>query len=759
MRNMTFEPRQIQSPDDFFTGLSKRREKGVYFYRINGTSDKVDAFLCRYYDAARKNGVVIEGKIQNPTEANLSYYQEIMGMKFQMSMGFFLTGLKKWLPRMGGYQRESVAGALYDSLDAMRQQGKTENMLKNAYIKFMCWLYYRFEPVVEKLGQDNVPKILYVGSISQYEWILISVLSGAGCDVLLVQPQGDAAYQKLDAASSKSFLYTETGLRPFAADFSVRKLTEKMQQAKENQELFGDAAGILNCTNAWTDGKGLEDILKTPAARGDRPDLYYNCYCRISGAEDKLTYTNELYQFYLSLQNEKRHVVIVNGQIPKPTPDEIAQVKRGNYTDTAQMIKELQANIQYPASPKLRGILAKVFSQVILEEVKEAGMNQNRLLNRAVYLLCWLRRYQGTLFGSWQMPDIGCFIDMGGCKDANEALFLRFLARTPADVLILCPNRNEHCCLSDSLLYEIHYETSVVCDRFPEQNAQLHIGTAAYHAERELDTLMYSDDVIFRDQQFQKANIITLQTMDREIKILWENDLKFRPNFSTVDGVVNMPVIFAKMSGVKDKNVEQYWVSIRQLITEETLVVSHAPYLTSTSSNPMKMHTTEFLKNGKLLRNRIRSHPAYPYGFLREEMQEHILDKLEAMITQRLIRGTFENGTEYTIIAVALNLPKEVTRLIQQFDFTKKNPKLIYVVTSEALPSLEDSIYVTLLSLIGFDVLFFVPTGYNIEGYFNKSLMEEHQLGDYLYDLQVPDWRTVPRTLHTSWRDKLFKRG
>ncbi len=47
-------------------------------------------------------------------------------------------------------------------------------MLKNAYIKFMCWLYYKFERIVNLLGQEKVPKILYEGSISNYELLLIS---------------------------------------------------------------------------------------------------------------------------------------------------------------------------------------------------------------------------------------------------------------------------------------------------------------------------------------------------------------------------------------------------------------------------------------------------------------------------------------------------------------------------------------------------------------------------------------------------------
>ena len=57
-----------------------------------------------------------------------------------MNPGFILTSLKKWLPRMNDLQRQNVAESVYDSLDSMRKAGKTENMLKNAYIKFMCWL-------------------------------------------------------------------------------------------------------------------------------------------------------------------------------------------------------------------------------------------------------------------------------------------------------------------------------------------------------------------------------------------------------------------------------------------------------------------------------------------------------------------------------------------------------------------------------------------------------------------------------------------
>ena len=82
-----FEHRKIQDLEDFFTELNKRREKGVYFYRIDGYNRQIGEFLRRYYEAARRMGVVIEGRIPNPDERNLAYYEEMMGRDFRMDPG------------------------------------------------------------------------------------------------------------------------------------------------------------------------------------------------------------------------------------------------------------------------------------------------------------------------------------------------------------------------------------------------------------------------------------------------------------------------------------------------------------------------------------------------------------------------------------------------------------------------------------------------------------------------------------------------
>ncbi len=754
-----FRRKELQELNDYFRNLNERNGQWVYFCRFNGYSDEVKGFIQKYYDAARRFGVVIEGRIPNPDEKNLAYYEEVMGMDFQMSAGFLSASLKKWLPRMNDYQRQNVADSMFDALSAMQMEGKNENMLRNAYIKFMCWLYYKFERIVNQLGEGSIPKILYEGDISNYELKLMAVLSRAGCDIVLLQYRGDANYLRLDRDSKVSMEYKANGLSAFPEDFSLKWVRRQLEQEMNRERLYGTPPEASGCANAWIEGKGLEDIKRDIGLRGDDPKLFYNCFCRIVGVWDKLTYLNDLYQFQLELKRKKRRILILENAIPQPSMEEINAIHRKNYAKQDQMLLDLSGNIKYTANMELQRIMRKAFIDILSEEGEKPGMNLNKLTNKAVYLACWLKRYQPELFSNWKMPEIGCLIYLGGCKTENEAMFLRLVARLPVDVLILCPNQNQKCCLEDRLLYEVHHEQSLAVERYPRENAEIRMGTAAYHAERELDDIMYQDSGMYRDRQYGKANALSLQTMYEEIAILWDQEVKYRPNFSTVDNVVNVPVICAKVSGVKDGNVSAYWSEVKKLVTDQTLVVRSVPYINSTDPNPIKAHAAEFFKNGRLQRAKIKAHPSYPYSFLREEIQEHILDKLQLLIEQRVIKGTFENGMEYTVIATILNMKTEVVRKIQGFDFTKKNPKFIYINTTEHMISLEDSILAAFLSLAGFDVLFFVPTGYqSIEKYFNQRIMEEHQIGDYLYDLRVPDFGRISSNIRQTWRERIFKR-
>lgn len=754
-----FQLGRIEKLHDYFSACSRRREQAVFFYRVAGYSGEVAAFLTQYDQAARTNGVVIEGRIPNPDPKQLDYLAEMMGSDFQLDAGFLTQKLTRWLPRLTGTQRETVVTAMTATLQDLQAHGKNENMLRNAYIKYMCWLYYKFERILGRLGGDELPKILYDGTVSSYELQLLVILARAGADIVLLERAGDAGYLRCDPTSQYARLYQAPGLTPFPADFSLRQLREQGRQQAERQKLYGAPAGIAPCTNAWMKTPDVKEILTAVRARGDDPKLFYNAFVVQYGVEDKLLFPSDMVAFYQQLKREGRKVCLENGRLPPPTPEEIAAVRRRNHQTAEQLAADLAANLQYPNNQQLQTLMRQAFLDVVLEEDKAVGGNLNRLLNKAVYLVAWMKRYQKDLFQNWQAPEVGVFILFGACSGDNEALFLRLLAKLPVDVLVLLPDLNAPCVLKDPALLDLHKEHSLPMTDFPVEPSQMRVRTAAYQAEREMDSILYQNTGLYRAKQHQKAEAVTLQTMYEEIGLLWDQELKYRPGFAAEGDTVTVPVLLEKICGIKDGPILPYWLEIKKLVTPETTLVTKLPWQTGLEANPMKPYATQFLRQGRLQREKIKQHKDYPYGILRPEIQDYLLDKLQVLLDEKLIAGTYQNGTEYTIVSTILGLPKDLLRRIQNFDFTKKNPKLIIISTTEETLSLEDSILVAFLNLVGFDILFFVPTGYqSIEKYFQKPFANEHQLGPYRYDLQVPDFRTLHEGGKSSIR-KLFGRS
>ena len=759
MTNSMFQLGRIEKLHDYFSACSRRREQAVFFYRVAGYSGEVAAFLTQYDQAARTNGVVIEGRIPNPDPKQLDYLAEMMGSDFQLDAGFLTQKLTRWLPRLTGVQREAVVTAMTATLQDLQAHGKNENMLRNAYIKYMCWLYYKFERILGRLGGDELPKILYDGTVSSYELQLLVILARAGADIVLLERAGDAGYLRCDPTSQYARLYQAPGLTPFPADFSLRQLREQGRQQAERQKLYGAPAGIAPCTNAWMKTPDGKEILTAVRARGDDPKLFYNAFVVQYGVEDKLLFPSDMVAFYQQLKREGRKVCLENGRLPPPTPEEIAAVRRRNHQTAEQLAADLAANLQYPNNQQLQTLMRQAFLDVVLEEDKTVGGNLNRLLNKAVYLVAWMKRYQKDLFQNWQAPEVGVFLLFGACSGDNEALFLRLLAKLPVDVLVLLPDLNAPCVLKDPALLDLHKEHSLPMTDFPVEPSQMRVRTAAYQAEREMDSILYQNTGLYRAKQHQKAEAVTLQTMYEEIGLLWDQELKYRPGFAAEGDMVTVPVLLEKICGIKDGPILPYWLEIKKLVTPETTLVTKLPWQTGLEANPMKPYATQFLRQGRLQREKIKQHKDYPYGILRPEIQDYLLDKLQVLLDEKLIAGTYQNGTEYTIVSTILGLPKDLLRRIQNFDFTKKNPKLIIISTTEETLSLEDSILVAFLNLVGFDILFFVPTGYqSIEKYFQKPFANEHQLGPYRYDLQVPDFRTLHEGGKSSIR-KLFGRS
>ena len=529
---------------------------------MNGYSAGIGQFLIKYYQSAQKCGSVGSGSLPEPVQGNLDYYHDVVGPDFQVSLGFLEQSLKRWIPALGMKGRRDLAIGLYDVLNEKLLSGLAKEKVKLLFVKYMTWMNGKFRQMIPMLGSSFLPKMLYIGCKDEDERRFFSIVNAAGCDILLLQPEGDAAYLALDPTSSHSQLWKEDAEQPFPPGFSLGWLGKKALEAESSKE-----------------------------------------------------------------------------------------------------------PVQGTSSPRPRQAAADS------------------------------QRYSG--------------------RPASGTQHYPYMADWD----------------------RIQPEPAVEKTK-PAELDGLFANTSAYEAERELDTMLYENSGLYRVHQYGQANSVFLKMTYEELFLLWDKDLKLRPSFSAADGKVQIPVLFAKVSGVAGGDLASYWRTIGSLWTKETILIRKIPFSPSSFDNPFSRHALDLIQDGRLLRNRIRQLREYQqrFGMLREETQSHILDKIQFILDKRLIQGIGTNGREYAVIAASLGLDQEILRKIQSFDFTKSNPKLLVVHVSEQAFSLEDAVTFLLLALIGFDVALFVPTGYQtVERYYTMIPFRDFQAGEYYYDLPVPE--------------------
>ena len=529
------------------------------------------------------------------------------------------------------------------------------------------------------------------------------------------------------------------GSESFPAGFDLQWLLKQHEEDKSKRLLYSNKANAKANTNTWLSGDLFEDLKNT--RRGENTSFFYNIFARINGCDNRNTYVNNLYLLYQDLKKANRSIKVINNKITNPSVDEISKIKRGNYANENQLIMDLKKNINLKSNTFI-DVARDAFVDTMIETGKLMNMDLNKMMNKGIYILCWFQRYIPDLLGNTDIHSPApILIYFGNVETDTESLFLNMAAKLPIDVIIFNPEKKGDK-LTGERLYEVNFEETLKVNEYPTDGNNLSMGTMAYNAERDLDTMMYSDTGMYRDMQFSKANIIKLSTTYEEINIYWKQEARFRPNFSTVDDIVNIPVMFAKISGVANSDTDTYFQNIKDLLTDTTLIYKNENIYDRNCT--VAAGVPSFFKNGRLDREGIKHSQIYKYDYLRAETQDYILDKLSELLRRKTIAGTGQNGTEYKIITIVLDLPKEILRFIQSFDFTKCPPKLIIVNTTETVISLEDSIIVAFLNLIGFDIVFFIPTGYdNVNKYFNNQIMEEHIIGNYLYDIAIPDFNRL----------------
>lgn len=748
---------------EYFKDLGQRSRMGVVFLRLIGY-DQEEAFLAflqQFYTAVQASGAFLKEPLKNPSELQLNEWRRIAPGDVSLTPDAIWTTVSQWLPFLSAQGLTNLSDALYESLCMLKNQGANENIMKNTYIKWMCWLRYYFEKPLRGLGAPQVPKLLYIGDISKYELWMLHTLSRAGCDIAYVHYTSEESYLKTDPRSLFSTpIYGSVKAVP-ARDFRQVDFTH-MQKTQEMKSALAQMEGFV-CTNTWLHQSFLDALFSPSSLRsGGSSKQILNLFIRYIGIDNNDEYYNRLFHLREKLKQSAKQSVLITEKIANPTLNETARIKRPEVSNKQDLLNGLALQLGLTSS-KVQNYLIQQGFLKIMEQTAEN--NLSKLFNQGVQLICWLLRYGLDLFAKFDPEHAPAVVYYGMCT-AKEADFLCMLSLMGIDVIYICPDKTgdapfaQHPFAKHSILEQLPISQPV--QPYPLAEVKVRRATAAYAAEQELKTILYTDDTgMFKDRQFKRSNPVTLKTTLDELYLLWKEAAKFRPSFQVEQNRVTVPNIFVKICGVPNKNTGPYLDKIRTMMTQDdTLFIRRFPFLSHKEYLPELNALRQCLRGNSLLPDAIKKSPFYNYDYINEDTQDYMLEKMQELIQLNWIQHDEPHLTE-TILLTLLNIDRPILRLIQGFDFTGKIPKVIILSTDENMCSLEDCIFLSFLNLIGFDIAVFTPTGYrNIEKYIKADAYEEYTAGTFVYGMTVPQHMTPKEEENSNgFLNRLFNKG
>ena len=678
--------------------LSSFYEK-PYSIHFNGYCKDFDEFILQAYNKAASCGCIIQDKLQNPTAGNVEYFQDKLGVDFECSLSFFKTKLSSWLPQLNLHQQNILSSSVFEVFNQLRASGKNDSALRNFYTKLMCWLYYKFAGVLTKVGTSVVPVIIYTAPYGTYELRTMQILNLCGCSVAYISiSETENDYKKYDNEYKCSSLYEFQQVNAFPPSWSLSEIRKSILQKQQIEKTLGDRNNLIKVNV------------------NDDADLFNikDCKCsrlHVLGTNEE--WSNTLYEIRGSLKNAE----FAEGNIPPVRPDEILN----NSTSYSNIEACLEVLLNTAILSDIH--LTTTFKYAFYESINKLGVtNISKCI--AYFYICL--RYKSILNNGY------LFILTDNISDTTKFV-LTVLTYFNMNIVVLNPSKAD---LPLNVLRKQELSNTESIVKFPTSKQIIGTTTVASQAESEIHNVLYNGELgIFKENQYSQANVSYLNCTYDEIKLLWHEELRMRQGFETKDDIVKLPTIYARLGGIPDGDYSRFTQTLNDL-KSDAILIENDIY----KEQAINLFAAECMENGKVSIQKIRQHRAYKYAYLRDDIQSYMLSKIQELLDIGVIQGVGKNGVENVLFQVVLNLPQQFIQAMQNFDFTKKNPKLINIRTSTEQMSLQDSILVTYLSLLGFDILLVVPTGYNIlNAHTTRELFKNHEFGNYEYNFKLSD--------------------
>jgi len=670
----------------------------------------------------------------------------------------------------------------------------------NFITKVLLW----FGDYGQQVGEKSLynPKIIYWGSPKTHEIYFLILMSLIGCDILVLNTSFEDRFDKVDKLREFSISINKANEREIG-DFPTQKAPNATQirievpqpQVEETPKLKETTEKNLN---PYQDLIGLEvpaivvklkkseaifeEIFVPMTQRsgyigGPLPILptYFMRYIGVPGSSDdwEAEYYNSLYNLDNAFKKSGFYLKFLDG-IPAPSTAESDQIPKRlsgfPFKDKHDILEQLLEAKILPETydQLLDNTIRKTFvDSVNLFTEKSSNINVSIVLNFSLKLATWFSRYLPKLLTRSNRnkkfsvggpdPEHNPKILFYGTIKPHEIYLLNAFHKLGCDVLFIHPSQDgdlpfQHFDKDKLITQVVSYENKLPLTTFPEGERLIRKSTIAYNASKEIEEVIYNEEVgLFKPWQFESyaTQPITLKTTLDELKILWGEPAKLRPEFKIQNKKVYVPNLFAKINGVSE-DLNAYWLDLKNFsATPNTWLIEELPY-TKISYSKQELYQTDYLLNEQGMFDEIKVMKCqhYKFGYLKEHLQHFLIYKINELLSSGMFLAAVDEKFKLKIIMTILTMDDDLIKLIEVFDYPQEIPKVIIYDHKKETFSETDAILLAYFNLIGLDVVILTPTNYKtIEQQLRPSLLDVHQLPFVKYDLVLPSLNTISTAL------------
>nr|WGD96485.1 YceG family protein [Bacillus subtilis] len=354
-----------------------------------------------------------------------------------------------------------------------------------------------------------------------------------------------------------------------------------------------------------------------------------------------------------------------------------------------------------------------------------------------------------------EMPKIVWY----GDATKSQLYFLYYLMLVGCDVLLFHPAGIDQLALVDpkqELSFTEKLPDVSELQPFPKEKPDRK-STVAYRSTKEIEhVLNHEESMLYKPWQFRDHTpvSVTLKTTYDELFLITKERAFIRPNFKADKHSIEIPNVFAKIMGVSKDNKE-YWNRLHTLADyQETEMVRSFPFTEEIKSNYQFHYSHALDQEGNIDPDKLMASNVWQYKQLPAGVQTAIAKTISRMCRRPRLKALHQEqvkDVQIYLFKQTTNLPANLLKLIQMFDYAQTVPKLVlYHTEMSGGLTRSDAAALLFLNEIGIDIIIYNPPGQqDIEQFIEEDQYDIHWLDDMVFQQDYKEPSLVKRLFRT----------